>query len=71
MIRNFSHKILFATALCLAAVGLSSCSWCWPSLHTAEAVRTGDRRPNAASKGEQRQLDADEIAAIQRMMQEA
>lgn len=45
--------------------------WHEAGLHTAEAVRTGDRRPDAAPKREQRQLDADEIAAIQRMMQEA
>ena len=38
------HKILATTALCLAAVGLSSCSYCWPSLHTAEAVRHCDKQ---------------------------
>ena len=45
--------------------------WHEAGLHTAEAVRTGDRKPNTAPKGGQRQLDADEIAAIQRLMQEA
>lgn len=38
------HKILATTALCLAAVGVSSCSWCWPSLHTAEAVLHQDKQ---------------------------
>ena len=42
--------------------------WHEAGLHTAEAVRTGDRKPVAAAAGGQRQLDADEIAAIQRMM---
>ena len=37
-------RILTITALCLAAVGLSSCSWCWPSLHTAEAVLHQDKQ---------------------------
>lgn len=36
--------ILTSTALCLAALGLSACSWCWPSLHTAEAVLHCDRQ---------------------------
>lgn len=44
--------------------------WHEAGLYTAEAVRTGDRKPNAAPRSEQRQLDADEIAAIQRMLQE-
>ena len=44
--------------------------WHEAGLHSAEAVRGGDRKP-ADRKGNQRQLDADEIAAIQRMMQEA
>ena len=35
-----------------------------------EAVKNGDRKPGNAQKSGQRQLDADEIAAIQRMMQE-
>ena len=39
-------------------------------LHTADAVRGGDRKPGSQVKGEKRQLDADEIAAIPRMMQE-
>ena len=38
------HRILATTALCLAAVVLSSCSWCWPSLHTAEAVLHQDKQ---------------------------
>lgn len=37
-------RILATSALCLAAVGLSSCSWCWPSLHTAEAVLHRDKQ---------------------------
>ncbi len=44
--------------------------WHEAGLHTAEAVKSGDRKPAAAQKGGQRQLDADEIAAIQRLMQE-
>ena len=44
--------------------------WHEAGLHTAEAVRSGDRKPGTASKNGQRQLDADEIAAIQRMMRE-
>lgn len=43
--------------------------WHEAGLHTAEAVRSGDRKPGTAPAG-QRQLDADEIAAIQRMMRE-
>lgn len=37
---------------------------------TAEDVRKGDRKPGAAASGGQRQLDADEIAAIKKMLQE-
>ncbi len=37
-------RILAASAICLAAVGGSSCSYCWPSLHTAEAVRHCDKQ---------------------------
>ena len=44
--------------------------WHEAGLHTAEAVRSGDRKPGTASKDGQRRLDSDEIAAIQRMMQE-
>ena len=44
--------------------------WHEAGLHTAEAVRTGDRKPGSAAQSGQRQLDADEIAAIQRMMRE-
>ena len=42
--------------------------WHENGLHTAEAVKNSDQKP---SGGKQRQLDQDEIAAIQRMMQEA
>ena len=45
-------------------------NWHQQGLHTADAVRGGDRKPGSQVKGEKRQLDADEIAAIQRMMQE-
>ena len=38
------RKILTTTALCLAAMGVSSCSWRWPSLHTAEAVLHCDKQ---------------------------
>ena len=44
--------------------------WHEAGLHTAEAVRSGDRKPGTPAKGGERQLDADEIAAIQRMMRE-
>ena len=44
--------------------------WHEAGLHTAEAVRTGDRKPGTAPKAGQRQLDADERAAIERMMRE-
>ena len=44
--------------------------WHEAGLHTAEQVRSGDRKPGTAPAAGQRQLDADEIAAIQRMMQE-
>ena len=44
--------------------------WHEAGLHTAEAVRSGDRKPGSAPKDGQRRLDSDEIAAIQRMMQE-
>ena len=44
--------------------------WHQQELHTGEAVRNGEHRPGAVQKGDKRQLDADEIAAIQRMMQE-
>ena len=43
--------------------------WHASGLHTAEAVKKGDQKNPA--QGKQRQLDEDEIAAIQRMMQEA
>ena len=44
--------------------------WHEAGLHTAEAVSSGDRKPGTAAPAGQRQLDADEIAAIQRMMRE-
>ena len=44
--------------------------WHEAGLHTAEAVRSGDRRPGTAASQGQRQLDADEQAAIQRMLRE-
>ena len=44
--------------------------WHQQDLHTGEAVRNGDHRPGGSRPGDRRQLDADEIAAIQRMMQE-
>ena len=44
--------------------------WHEAGLHTADQVRSGDRRPGTAPAAGQRQLDADEIAAIQRMMRE-
>ena len=37
---------------------------------TAEDVQKGDRKPSAPTTGGQRQLDADEIAAIKKMFQE-
>ena len=43
--------------------------WHTSGLHTADAVKNGDRKN--PGQGKQRQLDEDEIAAIQRMMQEA
>ena len=45
--------------------------WHQQGWHTGEAVRTGDHKPGTGQNGDRRQLDADEIAAIQRMMQEA
>ena len=44
--------------------------WHEAGLHTAESVRSGDRKPGTAAPAGQRQLDADEIAAIRRMMEE-
>ena len=44
--------------------------WHEAGLHTGEAVRSGDRKPGTAPKDGARRLDSDEIAAIQRMMQE-
>ena len=43
--------------------------WHGSGLHTAEAVKNVDRKN--PGQGKQRQLDEDELAAIQRMMQEA
>ena len=44
--------------------------WHQAGLHTAEAIRQGDKKPAVTQKGGQRQLDADEQAAIARMLQE-
>ncbi len=44
--------------------------WHEAGLHTAQAVQGGDRKPGTGPQPGQRQLDADEIAAIQRMMRE-
>ena len=44
--------------------------WHEAGLMTAEAIRTGDRKPGTAPQGGQRQLDADEQAAIARMLRE-
>ena len=44
--------------------------WHEAGLMTAEAIRTGDRKPGTAAQGGQRQLDADEQAAIARMLRE-
>ena len=41
--------------------------WHSQGLHTAEEIRSGDQKPGAANG--QRQLDADEVAAIRRMME--
>ena len=45
--------------------------WHEAGLHTAEQVRSGDRKPGTAAPAGQRQLDTDEIEAIRRMMREA
>lgn len=44
--------------------------WHEAGLHTAEAVRGGDRKPGTGAPQGQRQLDADEQAAIQRILRE-
>ncbi len=44
--------------------------WHEAGLHTAESVRSGDRKPGTAAPAGQRQLDADEVAAIRRIMRE-
>ena len=44
--------------------------WKDAGYRTADDVRRGDRKPGTAQPAGQRQLDADEIAAIQRMLQE-
>lgn len=41
--------------------------WHSQGLHTAEEIRTGDQKPGSANG--QRQLDADEVAAIRKMME--
>ena len=42
--------------------------WHSQGLHTAEEIRTGDQKPGTGANG-QRQLDADEVAAIRKMME--
>ena len=44
--------------------------WHESGWHTAEQVKNGDRKPGTAPKSGQRQLDADEQAAIARLLQE-
>ena len=44
--------------------------WQESGLMTAEAIRSGDRKPGSGPRTGQRQLDADEQAAIARMMRE-
>ena len=44
--------------------------WHDAGLHTAEAIRGGDRKPGTTPPAGQRQLDVDEIEAIRRMMRE-
>ena len=44
--------------------------WHEAGLHTAEKIRSGDRKPGAGAPAGQRVLDADEEAAIKRMLQE-
>ena len=42
--------------------------WHSQGLHTAEEIHTGDQKPGSGTNG-QRQLDADEVAAIRKMME--
>ena len=44
--------------------------WHEAGLHTAEKIRNGDRKPGTAAKTGERVMDADEEAAIKRMLQE-
>ncbi len=44
--------------------------WHECGLHSAEAIRSGDRKPGTAPRSGQRQPDDDEQAAIQRMLRE-
>ena len=44
--------------------------WNEQGFRTAEQVRSGDKKPGDPARSGQRKLDADEIAAIQQMMQE-
>ena len=44
--------------------------WHEAGLHSAEAVKNGDRKPGNAPRSGQRQLDDDERAAIERMLSE-
>ena len=44
--------------------------WHEAGLHTAEQIRSGDRKPGSPAKAGERELDADEQAAIARMLRE-
>ena len=44
--------------------------WHEAGLHTAEKIRSSDRKPGTAPKSGERVMDADEEAAIKRMLQE-
>ncbi len=46
------------------------CRWHDAGFHTAAQIRSGDKKPGTAVAAGQRQLDSDEQAAIQRMLQE-
>ena len=47
-----------------------SIDWHEAGLHTAERIQSLDRKPGNAAPAGQRQMDADEQAAIARMLQE-
>jgi len=44
--------------------------WHEAGLHTLSEIQAGDKKPGTDTKNKQRQLDADEVAAIRRMMEE-